>query len=82
MLLFIAAGAIGAMVSKDIVHRDLKPQNILLHHDGRTKNPRPQVGRMEIIFREGKLNFPETQTIVLPGFFNFNIYFFVCRISS
>ena len=43
-LLNFAAGAIGAMVSKDIVHRDLKPQNILLHHDGRTKNPRPQVG--------------------------------------
>ncbi len=31
-----------AMVSKDIVHRDLKPQNILLSHDGRTKNPQPQ----------------------------------------
>jgi serine/threonine-protein kinase ULK/ATG1 len=30
-----------AMVSKDIVHRDLKPQNILLGHDGRTKNPQP-----------------------------------------
>jgi serine/threonine-protein kinase ULK/ATG1 len=31
-----------AMVSKDIVHRDLKPQNILLSHDGKTKNPQPQ----------------------------------------
>lgn len=31
-----------AMVSKGIVHRDLKPQNILLSHDGRTKNPHPQ----------------------------------------
>ena len=31
-----------AMVSKGIVHRDLKPQNILLSHDGRSKNPQPQ----------------------------------------
>jgi serine/threonine protein kinase len=30
------------MVSKGIVHRDLKPQNILLSHDGRSKNPLPQ----------------------------------------
>jgi serine/threonine-protein kinase ULK/ATG1 len=36
------AGAMKAMVSKDIVHRDLKPQNILLSHDGKTKNPQPQ----------------------------------------
>ena len=36
------------MVSKDIVHRDLKPQNILLHHDGRTKNPRPQDIKLKI----------------------------------
>jgi serine/threonine protein kinase len=39
---FISAGAMQAMVSKGIVHRDLKPQNILLSHDGRTKNPMPQ----------------------------------------
>ena len=39
---FILAGAMKAMVSKDIVHRDLKPQNILLSHDGKTKNPQPQ----------------------------------------
>ena len=37
-----SAGAMQAMVSKGIVHRDLKPQNILLSHDGRTKNPQPQ----------------------------------------
>ncbi len=36
------------MVSKDIVHRDLKPQNILLHHEGRTKNPRPQDMKLKI----------------------------------
>ena len=36
------------MVSKDIVHRDLKPQNILLHHDGRAKNPRPQDIKLKI----------------------------------
>jgi serine/threonine protein kinase len=39
---FFSAGAMQAMVSKGIVHRDLKPQNILLAHDGRTKNPQPQ----------------------------------------
>ena len=38
----ISAGAMQAMVSKGIVHRDLKPQNILLSHEGRTKNPLPQ----------------------------------------
>lgn len=37
-----------AMVSKDIVHRDLKPQNILLSHDGKTKNPRPEDMKLKI----------------------------------
>ena len=68
-LSYVAAGAIGAMVSKDIVHRDLKPQNILLHHDGRTKNPRPQVGRHYFLGR--LLNFPESQIVVFPGFCNY-----------
>ena len=40
------------MASKDIVHRDLKPQNILLHHEGRTKNPKPQDMKLKI----GKTN--------------------------
>ncbi|XP_023343699.1 serine/threonine-protein kinase unc-51 isoform X2 [Eurytemora carolleeae] len=35
------AGAMYAITSKGIVHRDLKPQNILLAHDGRTRNPAP-----------------------------------------
>ena len=30
-----------AMNSKGIVHRDLKPQNILLAHDGKSRNPHP-----------------------------------------
>ena len=37
-----------ALVSKDIVHRDLKPQNILLSHDGKTKNPQPNDIRLKI----------------------------------
>ena len=36
------------MVSKDIVHRDLKPQNILLSHEGRTRNPHPQDIKLKI----------------------------------
>ena len=51
---FFAAGAMQAMVSKGIVHRDLKPQNILLAHDGRTKNPQPQ----DITLKIGKTTFP------------------------
>merc|ERR1719445_997225 len=35
------AGAMVAMNSKGIVHRDLKPQNILLAHDGKSRNPHP-----------------------------------------
>lgn len=50
----VSAGAISAMVSKDIVHRDLKPQNILLSHDGRTRNPHPQDIKLKI----GKLSKP------------------------
>ena len=37
-----------ALVSKDIVHRDLKPQNILLSHDGKTKNPQPHDIKLKI----------------------------------
>lgn len=44
----VSAGAMKAMVSKDIVHRDLKPQNILLSHDGKTKNPRPEDMKLKI----------------------------------
>ena len=51
---FFAAGAMQAMVSKGIVHRDLKPQNILLAHDGRTKNPQPQ----DITLKIGEMTFP------------------------
>ena len=53
------------MVSKDIVHRDLKPQNILLHHDGRTKNPRPQVGFSTRIHFFRNLNLYSAQDIKL-----------------
>lgn len=48
MPFLISAGAMKAMVSKDIVHRDLKPQNILLSHDGKTKNPQPADIRLKI----------------------------------
>lgn len=48
MIFLISAGAMKAMVSKDIVHRDLKPQNILLSHDGKTKNPQPADIRLKI----------------------------------
>ena len=37
-----------AMNSKGIVHRDLKPQNILLAHDGKTRNPHPADIRLKI----------------------------------
>ena len=47
-LLLISAGAMKALVSKDIVHRDLKPQNILLSHDGKTKNPQPHDIKLKI----------------------------------
>ena len=43
-----AAGAMVAMNSKGIVHRDLKPQNILLAHDGKTRNPHPADIRLKI----------------------------------
>ena len=36
------------MNSKGIVHRDLKPQNILLAHDGKTRNPHPADIRLKI----------------------------------
>jgi len=42
------AGAMVAMNSKGIVHRDLKPQNILLAHDGKTRNPHPADIRLKI----------------------------------
>jgi len=42
------AGAMVAMNSKGIVHRDLKPQNILLAHDGQTRNPNPADIRLKI----------------------------------
>ena len=45
---FFTAGAMKALVSKDIVHRDLKPQNILLSHDGKTKNPQPHDIKLKI----------------------------------
>ena len=44
----ISAGAMVAMNSKGIVHRDLKPQNILLAHDGKTRNPHPADIRLKI----------------------------------
>ena len=37
-----------AMNSKGIVHRDLKPQNILLAHDGKSRNPHPADIRLKI----------------------------------
>jgi len=42
------AGAMSAMTSKGIVHRDLKPQNILLSHEGRTRNPLPADIKLKI----------------------------------
>jgi len=48
MFLRQLAGAMKALVSKDIVHRDLKPQNILLSHDGKTKNPQPHDIKLKI----------------------------------
>jgi len=42
------AGAMVAMNSKGIVHRDLKPQNILLAHDGKSRNPHPADIRLKI----------------------------------
>jgi len=42
------AGAMSAMTSKGIVHRDLKPQNILLSHEGKTRNPLPSDIRLKI----------------------------------
>ena len=44
----ISAGAMVAMNSKGIVHRDLKPQNILLAHDGKSRNPHPADIRLKI----------------------------------
>ena len=43
-----SAGAMVAMNSKGIVHRDLKPQNILLAHDGKSRNPHPADIRLKI----------------------------------
>merc|ERR1719309_393708 len=37
-----------AMTSKGIVHRDLKPQNILLSHEGRSRNPQPADIKLKI----------------------------------
>jgi serine/threonine-protein kinase ULK/ATG1 len=54
-----------AMVSKGIVHRDLKPQNILLSHDGRTKNPHPQ----DIVLKVGN-----DSDLVHKNVSNFNIF--------
>jgi len=51
-----------AMVSKGIVHRDLKPQNILLAHDGRTKNPQPQ----DITLKIGKITLPLMMRLSIP----------------
>jgi len=41
MFLRQLAGAMRAINSKGIVHRDLKPQNILLSHQGKSRNPPP-----------------------------------------
>ena len=43
------AGAMVAMNSKGIVHRDLKPQNILLAHDGHSRNPNPADIRLKML---------------------------------
>jgi len=48
MFLKQLAGAMRAINSKGIVHRDLKPQNILLSHQGRTRNPHPSDIRLKI----------------------------------